>query len=61
MKRFLFVLLAAVATMSPQRAICETMTAVCEEPKGFTVAFKDDQFNSSPDQIKGGSLSYSWD
>jgi hypothetical protein len=61
MNRLLIIAFVAVSMFSPRLARCEIMTAVCEEPKGYTVVFKDNRFDSSPDRIEGATLSYSWD
>ena len=61
MNRLITVALVAVSIFSPRLASCEMMTAVCDEPKGYTIAFKDNRFDSSPDRIEGATLSYSWD
>lgn len=54
---FLSTLIVGAATL----AHAQHMTAVCSEPSGYTVVFKDHQFSSSKDGIDGATLSYSWD
>lgn len=54
-------LLSTIIFSATSLCHAQRMTAVCSEPTGYTVVFRDKKFNSSRDGIDGATLSYSWD